>query len=260
MATDVPAGTPPVQQLGAILREVAEVFRATPALRDQLRGTQGWIDAHVGFRIEDDTTGYAVEVRESDVHVCDDLPASTDADVVFASGEALARYLSADADEVCRMILAGQVRVEGNLAVYGYLNYLGTLVAGDAEIEAARAQAEQHRCEARALAQGAKTEGRAMRAERAAARLEGARVDPGVRWLDEPYLARYELADFPRLARFKAEHHATLPEVTAEAADRLPSRARLRGEERRHALGAPPPCGGRIPPRDEPQAAAPARR
>ncbi len=216
MATQAPSNATPAQQLRAVLLEVAEVFNATPALRDQLRGTQGWIDALVGFRTDDGATGYAVEIQGGEVRIHDAIPEHAEACVVFASSEALARYMSADADEVCRMILAGQVRVEGNLAVYGYLNYLGTLVGAEDEIEAGRAQAAEHRREARALAQGAKTAGRALRAERAAARLEGERVDPGVRWLEEPYLARYGLDDFPRLARFKAEHLETLPEVTAE--------------------------------------------
>ncbi|MCP3985838.1 MAG: formate acetyltransferase, partial [bacterium] len=62
---------------------------------------------------------------------------------------------------------------------------------------------------------------RAMRKTRIDGRLRADAVDPGVHWLEEPYLADYSLGDFPRLAGFRREHHEQLPEVTAEYGELL---------------------------------------
>ncbi len=200
-----------------LLQSVTEKFNSTPSLQEELKGTQGWINATIGIRTDDNRVQYGVIIKDGQVSVIkDSIPKEVDATLAFVTEKDLSDYQNANADDVCRMILASRVRVEGNQALYGYFNYLGTLIFGQEEIEAAQAQAEEHRKENLRLAKNAGTNGRKIRKERIAGRLKGKKVDPGVHWLDEPYLAKFSLDDLPRLRQFKDDHHNTLPEVSAE--------------------------------------------
>jgi len=213
----VKAELTPNEEMYRRLQHVAETFNQTPSLQEELKGTQGWINAIIGIRTDDNRLQQALIIKDGQVGVIKDrVPKEAGASLVFATEKDLLDYQNADADGVCRMILASRVRVEGNLALYGYFQYLGTLIFGQDDIEAAQAQAREHRKENLSLAGKAGKPDRQIRKERIAGRLKGKNVDPGVGWLDDPYLAKYSLDDFPRLKQFKDDHHSTLPEVSAE--------------------------------------------
>ncbi len=199
-----------------LLQSVAETFNSTPSLQEELKGTQGWINATIGLRTEDDRMQLAVIIKDGHVSAEDYVPKDVDATLLFRTEKDFNDYQAAKKDDACRMILASRVRVEGNLALYNYFDYLTSLIFSDEELKSSQAQAKEHREENLSLAKKAGNPNRAIREERAAGRLKGEKVDPGVGWLDEPYLSKYSLDDFPRLRQFKDDHLNTLPEVTAE--------------------------------------------
>ncbi|MBU1118756.1 formate acetyltransferase [Patescibacteria group bacterium] len=199
------------------ITSMIETFNTTPSLQEELKGTQGWINATIGFKIDNDKNmRMAVVIKDGKITVRKSIPKNADATLVFATKKDLTDYKTASKDKVCRMILASRVRVDGNLALYGYFDYLSSLIFGEDDIKASKVQAKEHHKENLALAKNAKKSGRQTKKKRIAGRLKGEKVDPGVHWLDEPYLSKYDLDDFPRVKQFKHDHHTTLPEVTAE--------------------------------------------
>ena len=207
----------PGENLYEMLQTVAETINSTPSLREELKGTQGWINAVIGIKTDDKRMQQGVIIKDGKITVIKDkVPEDAGATLVFATEQDLIDYQTATADDICRMILASRVRVEGNQALYGYFNYLGTLLSAQDDIDASQAQAKEHRKENLCLAEKAGKPNRRIRTERIAGRLKAENVDPGVGWLDDPYLAEYSLDDFPRLKQFKDDHLNTLPEVSAE--------------------------------------------
>ena len=114
------------------------------------------------------------------------------------------------------MFLASRVRLEGNLSIFGYANYLISLLSWQDDIKDLDLQKNIHEKQNLAAAKSAARVGRNMKTNRIRTRLKAEIVDLGVLWLDEPYLSKYTIEDFPRLVKFKHDHLNTMPEVTAE--------------------------------------------
>ena len=205
------------ENLAANLDQVAKTFNLTPSLQSELKGTQGWINATIGFKTSNNKIQQAIIIKDGKIDLIrDSIPRDVDATLIFSTEKDLLAYQNASTDDICRMILASRIRVEGNQALYGYFTYLSTLLFGKEQIEAIHAQTIKHQEENLCLARNSDISGRQMRKNRMVGRLQGEKVDPGVHWLDEPYLAKYDLDDFPRLVKFKDDHLNALPEVTAE--------------------------------------------
>jgi len=205
------------EQIYAMIQSLADTINSSPDLQEELKGTQGWINAVIRIKTDDNVIQHGLIIKDGCVSVTKDkIPEDAAASLVFATEKDLLAYQTADNDDVCRMILASRIRVDGNQALYGYFNYLLSLLYAKDDLDAAQTQAAKHRKENLSLAEKAGKPNREIRKERIAGRLKAEKVDRGVNWLDDPYLAEYSLDDFPRLMQFKDDHHNTLPEVSAE--------------------------------------------
>ncbi|MCP3986786.1 MAG: hypothetical protein GY723_20565, partial [bacterium] len=224
------AADTPGQRLYLNLTGVAGLFESDPELRDALFGEArpgiakpDPIEGVVRIRTEDGSVNIVVAIRNGRIQVQRDEEASEEAGatLVFASEHEIATFEQAGPDEEVRKFLASDVRLEGNPAVFGYYSYLMSLVEPAGALSSIEEQKKKNRDAAFELAAKAGKPDRAMRKTRIDGRLRADAIDPGVHWLEEPYLADYSLGDFPRLARFKREHHEQLPEVTAEYGELL---------------------------------------
>jgi formate C-acetyltransferase len=227
-------GTTIAEQIHGVFQLLAETLHSTPALERELRGTQGWLEATIGFRSEDGRLEQAVVIRKGRIRVKEYIPADADVTIVFARAEDALAQLQASPDEAYKMILRGQIRTEGNVFLMGLWDYLVNLVGGEEQQRAVDATIEDHAAANRELARGAATTGRGAGRRRASSRLRADAVDPGVRYLEDPYLSRYALEDFPRLARFRTDYFAARPEVTAEYGRLLTDFFLARGYETTH--------------------------
>ena len=205
------------EQIYAMIQGLADAINSNPALQSELKGTQGWINAVLGFKTDDDVIKHGLIINDGVITaVKDKIPEDAAASLVFATEADLIAYQTADGDGVCRMILASRIRVDGNQALYGYFNYLLSLLSAQDDLDAAKVQAMEHQKENLSQAEKAGKPNRKIRKERSDGRLKAEKIDSGVSWLADPYLAEYSLDDFPRLMQFKDDHHQTKPEVSAE--------------------------------------------
>jgi pyruvate-formate lyase len=200
--------------LRGFLGFVAGRFNTTPALREEMRGTQGWINLTVGFRSDDGVVAMAIRFRDGRVSVLETVPDDVDCVFIFASSRDIARQIEASPDEAYKMILRGAIRSEGNFMLLGLFGYYVNLVLGREQQKAVDRQIAEHRRENRAVGEGVDVEScRHELPRRKVQRLKGDRVDPGVKYLEDPHLSAWGLEDFPRLKRFHQEYFGRAKEA-----------------------------------------------
>lgn len=201
--------------LHGFLGFVAARFNTTPALREEMKGTQGWIDVTAGFRSDDGVVAMAIRFRSGRVSVLEEVPQDADCVFNFTSSRDIARQIEAGPDEAYKMIFHGAVRPEGNFMLVGLFGYYVSLVLGREQQKTVDRQIAEHHRENRTLGDGLDVQTcRSERPQRRVQRLRGERVDAGVKHLEDPYLSQWGLEDFPRLERFRREYFARSKEAT----------------------------------------------
>ena len=206
----------PAEELYNLLSSTADMFNSAPKFKEEMKGTQGWINATVGFKTVDGSMGSTVVFKDGHVSVLNHIPKNVDACMIFRTEEDFMQLQSANKDETSKMILRGQIWIEGTIALYNYCDYLVNFLFKDQAHEASKKLIKEHHIENLRIADGADTDGRNEKIRRKNERLKGGNVDPGVVWLEDPYLSELSLDDFPRLDCFRNEILNTKPEVSAE--------------------------------------------
>jgi pyruvate formate-lyase/glycerol dehydratase family glycyl radical enzyme len=204
--------------MNGLLRLMAASYNHRRRLNDYLRGNGGWIDFSVGFRTEDRGVEEAIIFKGGRVKVARKIPADCDVRMVFRGEEVLKEMVKLPPGEVFNLLLKNRVRVEGNMTYLNLFNLYISLVLGGLHrrmIEKQKAgEAARRLEEAPAPAPEISAEIKNRRHQR----MRAQSVDPGVKYLAEPYLSACCLEDFPRLERFLDIHFNMKPEVCAERA------------------------------------------
>jgi len=202
---------------GAALSLLAAHFNWRPGQRKYLKGADGWIDFSVGIRTESGSVRRSIRFRGGKARVSKTIPPDTDVVMILAGDAVLKEMAGCTPNEMLNLILRNRMVVDGNLAVLQLFNFLIALVLGNVH------QKKLDRMHAADVVARKKDHGPAKPAlsgeilSRRAYRMKGVPgIDPGVQHLDDPYLSRFSLDDFPRLRAFRDYHFDTLPEVCAE--------------------------------------------
>ncbi|MEI7891618.1 MAG: pyruvate formate lyase family protein [Myxococcales bacterium] len=200
-----------------LLRFMALSYNHRPSLRRYLYGVDGPLDLTIGVRTETGSVAQTIRFRDGKARVLGGSHNDTDATLVFQDNSVIRQMLTAPPSELLLLLLKGRMRMEGNLGHLSLFNYLLSVLIDKTRLRPLPVPPKN----------GASSQARPVPNEptpksvahrppsQRVARLTTGRVDD-VRWLDEPFLARYTLADFPRLTRFLAEHFDTVPELCAE--------------------------------------------
>ena len=73
----------PAEELYNLLKSTVDIFNSRPDLQEEMKGTQGWINATIGFKTSDNKMGSTVVIRDGHVSVMDHLPEDIDACLIF---------------------------------------------------------------------------------------------------------------------------------------------------------------------------------
>ena len=200
---------------------MAASFNRRPSLKEQMRANGSWLNFSIGFRTEGGTIEQAIEFKDGKARVISSVPVDVDALMVLRDDSVVKELLRLPPNEVQNLLLKSKFRIEGNISYMFVFNYyLSLLLAGThkkmMDKSKATAAAEREREAPRpdpAL--------RSEMSERRKTRMRGEKVDPCVRYLDDPYLAGYSIDDFPRLAKFVDVHLTRRPEVCHERSSLL---------------------------------------
>ncbi len=200
----------------SVLRLMAANYNLRPSLKDYLRANGSWFDFSIGFRTESDSVRQAMIIKDGKVKVSKVIPDDVDAMMILCEDKVVMDVLKAPPNELLNMLLKSRYRVEGNLTYLTLFNFYISLLTGKRSkkiLEKQKRQdTEERRRECPRPDPGLRTE----MASRREHRIKGERVDPGVKYLEDPYLSQLSLEDFPRLERFVDIHFTTMPEICHE--------------------------------------------
>lgn len=73
----------PAEELYNLLKSTSDILNARPDLREEMKGTQGWINATIGFKTSDNKMGSAVVIKDGHVTVKDHIPEDVDVCLIF---------------------------------------------------------------------------------------------------------------------------------------------------------------------------------
>ena len=205
------------QLLNETLEGIGMALNGDENLQKEMVGKLGPINAIIGVKTDDESIKTTIVIKDGKFSIIKDFcDVDADATLVFDSVEEFNNYVAADSDEAIRMFLASRVRLEGNQSIFGYVNYLISLLSWQDDVKGLDVQKNIHIKQNLDAAKNISDEGRKMKHKRISTRLKAEKIDKGVKWLDEPFLSKYTIDDFPRLVKFKDDHLNTTPEITAE--------------------------------------------
>ena len=194
------------------LRTMALHFNYLPKFRKYLRTDDGWINFSLGMRTEQGNVRQCITFKDGKVRVHGDIPVNVDTEMVFFDNGTLKDMASLPPNEVLNLILKNKLIVRGNLVYAQLFSFFITLFVKGKIINMMKQQAHERSKESRERA----VQPEAAPAPRVKKQLSAPARDPGVAFLDDPYLSQYSLADFPRLEKFLDIHFTRKPAICHE--------------------------------------------
>jgi len=207
----------PVNTLtGFLLKLMALNFNMRAKLKEYMKDEEGWINFSVGIHTRTGTVSRAIIFHQGKVTVTRDIPENVDVTLRFSGDDALLEMLGITPNEMLTMILHNRMLLDGNLAALQLFNFYISLLLGKKHRRMlARRHGQDVKDRKRTYDQHNPDLARELEARRKV-RLQAPERDNNVRYLDDPYLSRYTLDDFPRLKQFLDIHFTVKPEVCIE--------------------------------------------
>ncbi len=199
---------------GVLLKILAANVNLRPGIRKYLRSIDGWIDFTLGIKTINDSVNRAIAFRNGKATVLDHIPENSDCRLVFTDEATLRDMISLPPNEVMNLLLKNRLITEGNMSYLGIFNFILSVLLKDKQIKTMLQQQEEEK----AKKESAKTKaGKPAPSKKGKMQtMKAPSIDPGVKYLDDPFLSEYSLDDFPRVRKFHRDHFTIKPEVCAE--------------------------------------------
>ena len=183
-----------------------------PGLKPYLKSDDGWIDFSIGIRTENRSVALAVLFQAGKVTVLNRLPKTTDCALIFKDDAVMKKVAMSPPNELMNFIMTNQVIPEGNLAYIQVFSFFLSLVLKPLHIHMLKKEKKK------TLFREKETGSASVSPPSPANRQLTAdgKEDPGVRYLEDPYLGDMSLADFPRLKGFLDIHFRITPAICHE--------------------------------------------
>jgi pyruvate formate-lyase/glycerol dehydratase family glycyl radical enzyme len=199
---------------GILLKLMAANVNLRPGIKKYLRSIDGWINFTLGIKTVNDSVNKAISFKNGRATVLDCIPENAECRLVFTDEATLRQMISLPPNEVMNLLLKNRMITEGNMSYLQIFNFLISLLMKDKQIRIMLKQQEEE------TAKRAKDRDRACKGDSPAKvkkqRMKAPSVDPGVKYLDDPFLSEYSLEDFPRVKGFHKAHFSIRPEICAE--------------------------------------------
>jgi len=199
-----------------LLRTVAANFNLRPGLRKYLKTDGGWFDFTVGIRTENQSVAAAIRFRDGHVGILKDIPEDCDVVLIFASDAAVRKLLSATPTEQMFMLMKSEFRTRGNQSYMNLFFFYLSLLLHKKQKKLMARERDGERKALQAASPNPRSELSDELKQRSAYRMKADRIDPGVKYLDDPFLSGFSLDDFPRVKEFLEIHFTVKAEVCPE--------------------------------------------
>jgi formate C-acetyltransferase len=195
---------------------MAAQFNFRPSLKKYLKSSDGWINFCVALRTETGTVEQAIVFQNGRVRVLKKIPEKVDVTMRFINDDVLKEMSRITPNEILNLILKNQIILDGNFSYLQLFNYYISLLMGKKHRKMLN-KANQEDLKSRKKEYGIDDPKLAKElAIRKNYRMKGTNEDKGVKFLIDPYLAEYSLADFPRVKKLHTQLFNTRPEISSE--------------------------------------------
>lgn len=200
----------------SLLGVMATLYSRLPALRDELRTTDGWTNLAVGIRTRSGSVQVGIRFRDGRAQAMGRIPDEADVVLVFKSDTEVRKFLTATPTEQVLMTLRNDFYVDGNVSSLNRFVYLISRLLFRQQVRKLGEDRAHEDADRRAQAGATDPDLARQMRRRADYRITASAVDPGVKHLVDPYLHEFSLKDFPRLAAFLERHLEHDAEVCPE--------------------------------------------
>jgi pyruvate formate-lyase/glycerol dehydratase family glycyl radical enzyme len=191
-------------------------FNKRPSLNKYLKCDEGWLNFTFGIKTENGSVQQALRFENGKVSVLTNIPEKMDSQLIFVDENAVKEAATQPPNRLMLALMENRMVTIGNLGYLQLINFYLSLLLKHIQIAK--------------LKKETKMENRKYDMEKAAKnsiesrkprQLQAESVDPGVKFLTDPYLAEYSLNDFPRLKDFLDIHLKTRAAICHERAELL---------------------------------------
>ena len=201
---------------GTLLRLMALIFNTNKSMNRYLKTDFGWLNFAVGIRTEDGSVSRAIRFHDGKVRVERYVKGKPDVTLIFSTQSVLREMLRVTPNEVLIMLMKNKLRIEGNLAYLQLFNFYISLLMGKKHQKMLDKIKRTDARERKIPVSLESTKKREDMLKRQRVRMKAEKVDPGVVYLEDPYLSEYVIDDFPRLKEFLDIHFTVTPEICHE--------------------------------------------
>jgi len=195
---------------------MAAQFNFRPSLKKYLRSTDGWTNFSIGLKTETGTVEQSIIFQDGRVKVKKYIPHNADATMRFINDEVLKEAARITPNEMVNLILKNKLILDGNMAYLQAFNFFVSLLMGKHH-QKLLDRAIQQDMRSRTLEYGIDNpEFSKELLKRKDYRLKAVNIDPGVKYLDDPYLSQYTIDSFPRIKMLHEKYMSTTPEISSE--------------------------------------------
>ncbi|MBI9089824.1 MAG: formate acetyltransferase [Desulfobacterium sp.] len=196
---------------------MAAQFNYRPSLKPYLKSKDGWINFSIGITTETGSVSQAIIFHNGKVRTTSKIPSNVDSIMKFADNDVLVSMAKGTPNDIFNLILKNRLIAQGNLNSLQAFNFYVSLLmekSHQKKLEKAWAQEiKERKADAVAISPAVYK----AFIERKNYRMKGEQgADPGVKYLDDPFLSKYKIEDFPRLQVFLDSHFETKPEICPE--------------------------------------------
>ena len=199
-----------------LLRLMAASYNLRGALNAYLKSDQGWINFSMGIRTESDSVTAGIIFCDGNVTVCGAVPEDADIVLHFSTDKAVKKLLSATPTEQIFMMLRSELRYEGNASYLNLFFFLLSVLISKKQKDIMVKERTTNQKDLLKKSPVARTDLSDELLARRTGGMKAESVDPGVKYLSEPYLSLYSLEDFPRVKAFLDIHLTQKAEVCPE--------------------------------------------
>jgi formate C-acetyltransferase len=195
---------------------MAFVFNKNKRFNTYLQHCEGWYNFTIGFKTETGSVDRAISFKGGRVFVHKTTPEAAEVILRFSTNKTLWEMLLITPNEMLSLILNNKMILDGNIAYLQLFNYYVSLLLGKVHGKMLTVKNKKYIKDKKQLKGHANTDYSSRMKERSRNPLKAGSIDRNVKYLNDPYLGEYTLADFPRLERMLEKHFTAKPVVCIE--------------------------------------------
>lgn len=191
-------------------------FNVRPSLNKYLMCDDGPLNFTFGINTENKSVEQSMRFENGKVRVLKKMPDKFDAQLIFVDENALKEAATQPPNKLMTALMENRIVLHGNLGYIQLVNFYLSLLLKQVHIAKLKKETKKENRKYDAGAAAKKSVD-----SRKPRQLKAPSVDPGVKFLTDPYLAEYSLSDFSRLSDFLDIHLKTRASICHERPELL---------------------------------------